>query len=455
MLQNLEQEVQQFFTAAELDQLARSTKFSQRSGKITGSMFFDLLVFSTTQLRDQSLDDLGDDLDEKYDLAVSKQALHKRFNAFAVAFLKQVLSQLLTRQVQLETLAQSWAGSPFKRILIKDSVCFQLNETVADVYPGSGGSGSPAAVRIQFEYDVLKGQINDLSLNPFNQQDASNSLATLELTQGGDLIIRDLAYMHLKVLKKWFPQGVFFLCRLQSNVKVYERTGKHDHELNWVKLRDYMQRHQLTCLEKKVRLGERERLPVRLIVHLLPATVVAERLRKANRNAKKKNRGPVTQEYKARAAFNLFITNARAEHLPTDTVWLLYRLRWQIELTFKIWKSLCHLDKLKKVQRFRLECYIYAKLILIVLGWQIIWSLARLLFAYENQRLSLFKAFKIFCRKKIDKLRPIFLMKTAGLALWLQKFYRTCSKKCILATKKHKISSTQILETYLNSICRP
>jgi len=86
-------------------------------------MFFDLLVFSTTQLRDQSLDDLGDDLDEKYDLAVSKQALHKRFNAFAVAFLKQVLRQLLTRQVQLATLAQSWVGSPFKRILIR--VCPQ------------------------------------------------------------------------------------------------------------------------------------------------------------------------------------------------------------------------------------------------------------------------------------------------------------------------------------------
>ena len=48
-------------------------------------------------------------------------------------------------------------------------------------------------MRIQFEYDLLKGQINDLSVNAFNDQDTTNSTETLELTREKNLIIRDLA----------------------------------------------------------------------------------------------------------------------------------------------------------------------------------------------------------------------------------------------------------------------
>ena len=73
---------------------------------------------------------------------------------------------------------------------------------------GSGGSASKAAVRIQFEYDLLNGKIIDLSLNPYTRQDATDSLETIDLTQEGDLILRDLAYMSLKVLQE--IKGIFF-----------------------------------------------------------------------------------------------------------------------------------------------------------------------------------------------------------------------------------------------------
>ena len=99
----------------------------------------------------------------------------------------------------------------FGRILIKDSVCFQIDESPAEEYPGSGGDGSEASVRIQFEYDVLNGRINDLSVNAFNRQDATDSAATVELTEKGDLIIRDLACMSLPVLKKIIEKESFFL----------------------------------------------------------------------------------------------------------------------------------------------------------------------------------------------------------------------------------------------------
>jgi hypothetical protein len=61
-----------------------------------------------------------------------------------------------------------------------------------------------------------------------------------------------------------------------------------------------------------------------------------------------------------------------------------YRLRWQIELIFKIWKSIGKIRAVKKVKQPRLECYVYAKLIFIVLGWQLLWRVAKVLYHREG-----------------------------------------------------------------------
>jgi hypothetical protein len=44
-----------------------------------------------------------------------------------------------------------------------------------------------------------------------------------------------------------------------------------------------------------------------------------------------------------------------------------YRLRWQVELTFKHWKSLLHLHVLKGTRPERIKCLLYSRLITIVI----------------------------------------------------------------------------------------
>lgn len=195
-----------------MEQLAKETTFVQRESKINGKNFFDIIVFNNEKLKEQSLNDLSIDLTERYGIKITKQSLHNRFNDHAIAFLEKALERLLNQQIDVSPLLTT--AKVFNRILIKDSVCFQIDKSLADSYPGSGGSGSTAAVRIQFEYDLLKGQINDLSVNAFNDQDTTNSIKTLELTQEKDLIIRDLAYMNLSVLKGLIKIGAYFLSRL-------------------------------------------------------------------------------------------------------------------------------------------------------------------------------------------------------------------------------------------------
>ena len=374
--------------------------------------------------------------------------MHSRFNEYAIAFLEKALEKILKQQIDVRPLLST--AKIFNRILIKDSVCFQIDKSLAASYPGSGGSGSPAAVRIQFEYDLLKGQINDLSVNAFNDQDATNSIETLELTRQGDLVIRDLAYINIHVLKRLIDKGAYFFSRLQYNVTVYEKKDNSYEQLNFVKLRNFMKKNNLDVTEKEVYLGYFERLQVRLIAHLLPDDVVAERLRKANKNNKKKGRNQLSKEYKARAALNLFITNATKDQISRERVYSFYRLRWQIELMFKIWKSLCHIDKVKKVKRERLECYIYAKLLCIVLTWKMLWAVAKFIFVKDKKSLSFYKAFKTLLRIKLTELRNILFCGIGNINQFMISFYHMSKTKHLLEKRLQEPTSIQILITCLN-----
>ena len=131
--------------------------------------------------------------------------------------------------------------------------------------------------------------------------------------------------------------------------------------------------------------------------------------------------------------------------IPAENVCKLYRLRWQIDLAFKIWKSICNIEKVKKVKKHRLECYIYSKLIFIVLGWQIVWQIARNLYSLEGKALSFFKAFKTLLRKKDTEIREVFLEGNVSIKDFMIKFYKLSRMFHLLEKKQEGPTSLEIL----------
>ena len=186
---------------------------------------------------------------------------------------------------------------------------------------------------------------------------------------------------------------------------------------------------------------------MRLFFFLLPQSVYNTRIRKANKNARKKGR-QLTDEYKARAALNIFITSAPAESIDLETAWNIYSLRWQIELTFKIWKSICKIDKVKKVKKDRLECYIWAKLLMIVLCWRVAWFTATLLDRYYGKNLSFFKAFKTLMHD-ISSIEQMFTDRMMKPGTYLVDFLKLSSKKHILEQKNMHNYSPEVLVSSL------
>ena len=102
------------------------------------------------------------------------------------------------------------------------------------------------------------------------------------------------------------------------------------------------------------------------------------------------------------------------------------------------------------MKKERLECYIYAKLIGIVLSWQIIWAVAKFTLTKDNKALSYYKAFKTMLRVKFTELRAILFCGMGNISQFMIEFYNLSKIKHLLEKKQQKLTSIQILITCLN-----
>lgn len=406
----LDHDISSAFSEKDVRQLAAESGFCQRAGgKITGQVFLELVVFHASELKRQSLEEIALVAETEYGIKVSKQAIQERFNTYAVVFLTRALEQLLRKHITCPPILKGPTG--FKRILVKDSTCFGIDKSMKTLFPVSDNEESTsAAVRIQFEYDVLCGTINDLSINPFRDQDNQDWTISNCLIEEGDLIIRDLAYMHLSAITDTVSKRkAFVLSRLDPRVDVYQRNDREELvKVDFSKEHEKMRQCGLTHLEFNVLAGKAAAVPMRMVIYDIPDDVAAEKIRKLRKERKRNGSKSIKKETLIRARLTIMITTIPSDVLHSGSLYDLYGIRWQIELIFKLWKSIAGIDKVKKVKAERFLCYIHARLLLIVMVWQFYWSLNKWWYARCNARLSPYKAAKRMMHK-LNVLRDVYL----------------------------------------------
>jgi len=269
-----------------------------------------------------------------------------------------------------------------------------LPENLEKVYPGSGGSGSKAAVRIQFEYDLKNLDVLELSVSAFNNQDLKNAIDTVTSIQKDDLIIRDLGYVSVEAMQGIEKQRAWYVFRLNHGTNVKEcKTGR---ELDFSAIEKYMRGHNIQIMEKMVFLTEKN-YPCRLIIEVVPEKVKQERTCKREWLNKKKGR-KTSKESLARAGLNLFVTNCTTTKLSASEIRKIYGIRWQVEIVFKAWKQNSQIHRVKKMDINRFEFLLYAKLIWIMLHWKTTQVLDTNLSLNRRGRVSVLKTYKALCQ---------------------------------------------------------
>jgi len=405
------------------------------------SVFFDLLFFEASSGESRSLNHLSIEADCVHSVQVTKQGLDRRFTKEAVSFIQSLIQRLFTVKLG-GSLDRGWLV-PFNRVLIKDGTRFELPEAHQARLPGSGGNASKAGACLQLELDIKEGRMLDLTLTPGSRPDIKEVTDRNDELEPNDLVIRDLGYYTFQSFQNIMLQKAFFLSRLHPKTLVFERPDQLCPVLDFGALHHDLQQQGVTRLEKDVFLGREDRIPVRLIIELVPETVYEQRMRKTGK-IHQKRKCKTSQEYRDKARFNLYITNAPVDWLPPEMVLQLYRLRWQIELIFKIWKSVIGIHNNRKMKYERWLCQLYMKLLIMLIFWNITMIQRNNQYHQQGRLISPMKCFQTLF-DQASRLRIAIRSGGCSIRQFVSWAHRVLSNHHLLERKKNKLGFKEII----------
>jgi hypothetical protein len=428
-----------FLSQEHLEDLAREVGFVHRKSKVRVDDFIRMLLYNELDSGSVSLNDHCCDLQMHHGVSISKQAMDKKFGPSSVAFLQKLLEEQLDRQILQHIDIEIFFR--FSSVKIKDSIRWQLPDHLKDYYPGSGGAASGAGMHTQFEFDLLSGKVNELQIHNGLYQDGADARQTVDSVEKGSLILRDLGYFDKKVFGEIMSKDAYFLSRLKPKTLLYVLQNGKKEKLCLEAIYKKLQYNQLEYMEVDVFLDKEATNPVRLIVEPIPDEEFEKRMRKAGREATKKKR-VLSKKYKNYARLGLYVTNIPRTWVPIAHIRSLYRLRWQIELRFKAFKSHCKLAKMKKMKKHRMECYLFANLLHIMLNWQIAVGFFAVIWQNLGKTMSILKFFKTIEAHK--QLQNNALKNTELMRDYLLDLYKTAAEKLLTEKKKNKLSMEKI-----------
>ncbi|MEH7456435.1 IS4 family transposase [Bacillus sp. JJ1127] len=433
------QELQRFLSPVVLQDIARQVGFVKRSSKYQANELIALCVWLSQEIASTSLTQLCSRLEASTGVLMSPEGLNQRFNPAAVTFLREVFTSLLTQKLCSNQSLSAHMISIFNRIRILDATVFQLPDTFATDYQGSGGSSNTAGVKIQLEYDLLSGQFLNVQLGPGKNNDKTYGTICLETVEKGDLCLRDLDYFDLSDLQAIHDKKAYYISRLKLNTRIYIKNPEPKYFNNGTlkKQTEYIQLDMTQMMSglspgetmeiPEAYIGQNQKLPARVMIHRLTDDQTQTRLK--NQAIREKKKGIIMKDKSKRLmSMNVYITNTSPEEVPTNYVHSLYSLRWQIEILFKTWKSFFEIDECKDINfKERFECHLYGQLIGILICSSTMFQMRQFLLEKQKQELSEYKAIYMI-KDYFQLLFQAMAVDTDELSAILHRLYQSLKK---------------------------
>jgi len=405
--------IKDFFNKKEIEEAARRTRFVQRGSPLGGFIFLQAAIFAFIDDPQANLDDLAQACAD-LGVEISVQGFDQRLTPYTLEFLKEMLSRAMEQfrnnsPLPLPVLQQ------FSAVNLVDSTVLGLPDNMAAEFPGCGGNGPLSSLKVQLKFEFLHGNLSQIVLQAGKKPDQKFE-AYLEEVQAGSLNINDLGYFILANLKTIDEEKkAYYISRYLFGTSLLTPGGET------INLGAILKKTSRQPFEMEVLLGVKEKLPCRLIGIPLPQEAADRRRQKAKENAQRKGR-TLSKAYLALLDWLIFVTNVPEVMLSIEQVALLYRVRWQVELVFKLWKSYCGLDHIQGLRRERILFELYAKMIGIVLTQFLLAPLRMPQGTWANREISSFKVRDIFQRFALELMRS--LRKLDDLCAVLTKLFK-------------------------------
>jgi len=351
------------------DELARYTHFVQRErvGKITGKRFAITQVFGLLGQGKGAMSDLSH-FAHHSGMSITGQSLHERYTREAATFLHSLLNVAFTQVVAADPVAIPLLRR-FRDVIVEDSSTFTLPDACREVWEGCGGSstkGTQSAFKIQVRWDLLSGAFKGLALQDGRTPD---NRSPLKGVRRGAKSVRDsdLGYFDTAEFAEEEEADEYFFSRYKGAVKLFDKQGNELDVLTL--LRENASGQEYEC---EVLVSASRRVPARLIAIPVPEEVAVKRQTGQHRTAQKHGRKP-SERMLDLCGWTLLLTNIPRDELSVKEAVIFLRLRWQVELLFKLWKQVGEADESRSEQPWHVLCDIYAKLLgLLICHWLMI-----------------------------------------------------------------------------------
>lgn len=430
---NYEIKLTDFFSKEEIEDLARTTGFVKRTSPINGFNF--LLTFTNGLLHTPTgtLRQLATFLANACGAEVSIQAFDERIRKMGMNFLKACLERAMKIAVAPLNLGNN-LNRRFDHVFIVDSTNFDLHKALSENYKGNKGSASKSSMRIQFLFDYVTGiihvEIGDVTLSDAGTLNKIVSNGDIS-SEGTSLFLADLGYFKtdtfIKIDKE--PED-FFISKFKHNVKIYTPSGQP------IDLLDMLKKSG-NVIDMKIKIGD---LECRLTGAKLDQKTINKRLRRANKDNARKGR-TISQSYKIFLTYSLFITNL-PEEFNFNALFTLYRLRWQIELVFKTWKSILKIHVTRSAKESNVLCKVYGKLIVALVA-NGVYRKASLLFEYPLSFHQVLQHMKVMAYEWTKQI----LADAENHLRFLEKMIRQVKKICRKGGQGRRATIESLLNT--------
>jgi hypothetical protein len=339
--------------------VARATGFLRRRSKLTPARFVQTLVLGWWQHPAATLEQLCQ-MAAVLGVGISPQGLDQRFTAGAAALLRERLETAVAQVITAEPVAAAVLRR-FPAVAVLDSTTVAVPDALATVWPGCGGrvpQGSQAALKLTLRQELVRGGLDGPLLSAGRDQDKGSPLQHAAVPPGA-LRIADQGFWSLAVLAQIAADGGYFVSRLLLQTTVFVAGERVD-------LARWLATQTAADLDVPVTLGVSAQVAARLLAVRVPQEVADRRRAKLRAAAQREGQAPPARAL-ALADWTLLVTNAPAALLSVREALVLGRLRWQIELLFKLWKNEGRIDEWRSAKPWRVLCEVYAKLIAMVL----------------------------------------------------------------------------------------
>ncbi len=357
-LSQVPKEMQHILTTIAND-AALNTGFVKRSCKLNGSRFAQILIWTWLENPDATYTQLAQTAGV-LGISISRQAIEQRFTSEAAETLKVILdataSQVISADPQTLPLLEKFTG-----VYLQDSSWITLPDVLHETWEGGSKKNKPntAAVKLHLRFDSATGTFEHFELT--NGITADSTIEKqIDMLPAGSLRLADLGYYSLDTFKRLSDANVFWISRYKVQCFLYDETGDPFCLLKWLK------KGSDNFKDKQIFIGKNKRLKARLVVQRLSETENQQRIKEIKHRAKRKQTKPSPKRLQL-ARWNIYITNIEVDHLTAEQICAVARIRWQIELMFKCFKSIGKVDTSRSDKPYRILCELYAKLIVAIM----------------------------------------------------------------------------------------